>query len=391
MSSNSDSPPPTAACLSVNAAVNGFSAHTVPSSSSTACHAQQPVPSGIPTSPWAGAGAPQQSVSVFSLFIPGDPLNTVQYITDPAWPADLRLDCSLCNWEEWSRRLKLICRGQGFTEWLDVTFMPPDAALYPRAHRIWTLNDHSLKSFILCHISQQDYEAVRDLPDSRTVFAELRRRYEKLGRHMQILLLVKAMKVQFRPGVPLSQTLGEIETIFEKIEAIGPPDYDQLKVAVAIHALGDHYPNLQSAILSITKQENFSIDDVARRIFEEDDPIRNREYHGLLPPSTSLVRQARGRTRPTCPHYKPVGHFVDFCTQPGGKMEGRSPKDAKAAQAARRASQELQRTGTASQPQSASANAVLTDTNLSSAVFSSKPLTVINGVPCILVPTPTAV
>lgn len=280
----------------------------------------------------------QQSVSAFSQFIPGDPLNTVQYITDPAWPADLRLDCSLCNWEEWSRRLKLICDGQGFTDWLDVAFIPPDATLDPRAHRVWTLNDRSLKSFILCHISQQDYETVCDLPDSRTVFAELRRRYKKLGRHMQILLLVKVMEAQFRPGVPLSQTWDEIETAFEKIEAIGPPDCDQLKIAVAIHALGNRYPNLRSTILSITKQENFSIDDVARRIFEEDDLIRNREYQELFTPSAALVSQVRRRTRPTCSHCKRVGHLVDFCTQPGGKMEGRSLKDAKAAQAARRAS-----------------------------------------------------
>jgi hypothetical protein len=208
---------------------------------------------------------------------------------------------------------------------------------------------------------------------------------------MQVLLLVKAMKLQFRPGVPLSQTLDEIETVFEKIKAIGPLDYDQFKIAVAIHALGNHYPNLQSTIISITKQENFSVDDVARCIFEEDDLIRNREYQELLTPSTALASQVRGRTRPTCSHCKRLGHLVDFCTQPGGKMEGRSPKDAKAAQAARRASQGFQRTGTSSQPQSGSAKVVLTDTNPSSAVFSSNPLIVINGVSYIHVPTPTAV
>ena len=152
-----------------------------------------------------------------SHFIVGDPLNIVQYMNAPTWPADLRLDRSKSNWNEWSLRLTLTCDRQGFTEWLDETFPPPDRAADPLAHRVWTINDRSLKAFILLHVSQRDYKAVCDLPSSRDVFNELRKRHEKfLGPHTQILLLKQAMDQRFRPGVPLSQTLGEIDMLCEK-------------------------------------------------------------------------------------------------------------------------------------------------------------------------------
>jgi len=172
MSSGTTSP--AAAGSSANAAATGSLAHTASSSLSPAPSTQQPQSpsSGIQTS--SSNGVPQQSAPASSQFVAGDPLNTMQYINDPAWPTDLRLDRSRCSWIEWSQRLKLICDRQGFTDWLDVAFPPPDPTTEPRAHRVWTVNDRSLKAFILQNISQQDYEAVCNLPDSRTVFAELR-------------------------------------------------------------------------------------------------------------------------------------------------------------------------------------------------------------------------
>src|SRR5260221_6660343 len=101
--------------------------------------------------------------------------------------------------------------------------------------------------------------------------------HENLGSHTQILLIEKAMKIRFRPGVLLTQTWDEIDTITEKIKAIGPIDYDQLKTAFAIHALADHYSNLQSTVQAMTKQDKFTVSDVSKRITEEEDLIRNRD------------------------------------------------------------------------------------------------------------------
>lgn len=370
---------------SANAAATGSLAHAVTSSLSPAPSTQQlqSPSSGIQTS--TSTGVPQQFAPASSQFVAGDPLNTVQYINDPAWPTDLRLDRSSYNWIEWSQRLKLICDRQGFTDWLDVTFPPPDPAAEPRAYRVWTINDRSLKAFILLNISQQDYEEVCNLPDSRTVFAELRKCYEKLGRHTQILLLVKVMKIEFHLSTPLSQTWDEMDTILEKIKAIGPFDHDVFRTAVIIHALGDsYYDNLRLDILSITKQPDFSYDDVVQRIRQEDVLIRIREDR-VPPSSTDLVRQAMTRTRPTCSHCKRAGHLADICTQPGGKMEGRSLKDAKAAQ--RAASQRSSRAGnSSSQSQIVSANVARTENQPSANVSqTSRPLIMINGVAYTLV------
>ena len=289
---------------------------------------------------------PAPAVHPASYKITGDPLNTIQYINNPAWPAEFRLDRSLANWNEWSHRLKRLCKRQGFSAWLNMDFTPPHPISEARAHRIWTVNDESLSAFIMEHISAQDYKAVCDLPDSRTIFAELRKRHENLGSHTQILLIERAMKIRFRPGVPLTQTWDEIDTITEKIKAIGPIDYDQLKTAFAIHALADHYGNLQSTVQAITKQDKFSASDVAKRISEEEDLIRNRDDQNTLAPSTAFATPStttpatanatKPRTRTTCANCRRVGHFTEFCIQPGGKMAGRTLEEAKAAYKASR-------------------------------------------------------
>ena len=262
-------------------------------------------------------------------------LYTIQYINDPSWPADLRLDCSLSNWPEWSRRLKLLCKRQGFGPWLEGSLPAPDPT-EQRAYHIWTINDQSLTGFILQYVSEEDYKDVCDLPNSRAIFAELRNRHEKLGPQSQILLLEKAIRTEFTPGVRLTQTWDELDTLIRRIKAIGALDYDRLQIACAIKGLGKHYENLQSILQSITNMPNFTIKDIHRRIAEEDQLIRSREEQGLLPSSAALISQTKTRAKTTCSHCKRVGHFAEFCVQPGGKMAGRSLEEAKAAYRASR-------------------------------------------------------
>jgi transposase InsO family protein len=305
----------------------------------------------------------------------------VQYINDPSWPADLRLDRAKSNWNEWSHRLRLICDGQGFTDWLDDTFPPPDPATEPRAHRIWTINDRSLRAFILRYISQLDYKGVCDLPTSRAVFAELRKRHEKLGPHSRMMLIKRGMEQCFRPGVPLSQTLGEIDSIVERIKATGPIDPDELKAAFIINALGEFYDQLQSNVQSLTNTASFCSDHVVQRVLQEEDLIRNREGHAAQNSSTALAAQSAGkaRVRPVCSNCKRASHLADFCIQPGGKMEGRSIDDTKAAQHAASQRTAPQRSA---QPTQSSAHVATTDQNK---VTPAAPIT-INGISYTLVP-----
>ena len=193
------------------------------------------------------------------------------------------------------------------------------------------------------------------------MFAELRERYEKLGSHMQILLMEKATRTEFTPGTRLAQTWDELDTLMRRVKAMGPLDYDQLQSACAIKGLGKHYEHLQLTLQSITNQPGFALRDIARRIIEEDNLIRNREEQGLLPTSTAFASQTadRSRTRATCSHCKRVGHFTVFCIQPGGKMAGRTLDEAKAAYRASRGQQKAENTPPA---QSTSANVAATGT-----------------------------
>ena len=274
-------------------------------------------PQGIQPSTPAGGTVPQSlpGIQLISLpasyqFISGDPLYTVLQVNDHSWPAAFILDRDQANWTEWSHCLKLLCKTLCLLDWLDPAFIPPDATTDARGHRIYSLNDQSLTGFMLRHISQLDYKAVWDLKSSRAVYAELRRRHEKLGSHAQILLIEKVMKIEFVPGTRIAQTWDEIDTLIEKIKAIGPLDYDQLKTAIAIKALGRHYENLQSNIQSITKQPNFSVADVASRLLQEDDHIRNREDFCLYLPRSLLKPLPQGVVH-WAPAPDPLVHTVN--------------------------------------------------------------------------------
>ena len=198
------------------------------------------------------------------------------------------------------------------------------------------------------------------------------------------------MKVEFCPGTCISQTWDKINTLIKRIKAIRPLNYDQLKTAVAIKALGRHYENLQLTIQSITKQLNFLVNNVTNCLLEEDDHICNCEAQGLLPVATALAAQATtpatcisgNWTRPTCSHCKRTGHYANFCIQPGGKMAGCSLKEVMAAY------HTLKGKCTDNQPQSSSANIAIVNSNTStSANATNNPPFVINRVQHIPMPT----
>lgn len=144
-----------------------------------------------------------------------------------------------------------------------------------------------------------------------------------------------------------------------------PAAVHKFRTLATIKASGRHYETLQSAILSKTKQPNFTVQDVINRLIEEDDHICNHEAQGFLPTVTALASQtvtARTRTRPLCSHCKRNGHYADFCIQPGGKMAGRTLEEAKAAY---RASPRQQRTEDIPKNQPTSANVAVAHRHLS--------------------------
>jgi hypothetical protein len=112
------------------------------------------------------------------------------------------------------------------------------------------------------------------------------------------MLIKQGTHVAFRPGVPISETLEEIDMIYSKIKAIGPIEPDQLKSVFILKALGKHYDQLQSQIMSLTNVPNFTSDILVNRMLQEEMFIRGREDAGHSNP-TALITQSKPRNRPS--------------------------------------------------------------------------------------------
>jgi transposase InsO family protein len=292
----------------------------------------------------SAAASNQQSIdsghvsgNTVSAIGPDDVLFTTQYVNDNSWPADFELDINLGNWPQWNRHVTLLSDRQGFTDWLNGTLSRPPKATHAKAHHIWAINDRSLKAFLLSHISQRDYDSVCTLPTAHSVFEALQKTHENQGLHAKLVLLKQAIDTRFQPGVPLDQTMDDIRALHKRIIRMGPIDDDELLSIILINALNGNFESLQSNIMSLSQEANFSSQIVERRLTTEANLIRRRTEQNPAAASTVLAAQSlgyNGKPRSLCTHCKKPGHLADFCIHPGGKMAGRPIEEARNAQRA---------------------------------------------------------
>ena len=186
-----------------------------------------------------------------------DHFPSVQFISETAWPSNLCLNCSKSNWEEWSLQMSLIADRHGFTDWLDGSFPQPDVTIDAKGHRTWKTNDRSLKAFILQHILRTDYQVVTNLTSAASVFRTLCKCHQDLGTHTQVTLITKVFNTCFRPSIPMSHVIEELDSLHTRILTIGPLDSDHLRTAFLVNALGEHYPHLQSMIRNSYENPSF--------------------------------------------------------------------------------------------------------------------------------------
>jgi gag-polypeptide of LTR copia-type len=305
----------------------------IPSSSIMASNISQS--DGTPAAPVATQQSSNTpTATTVTALGPDDVLLTMQYINDNAWPADFELDIDTGNWPLWLRRISLLADRQGFTDWLDGTIPRPDKATHPKAHHIWVSNDRSLKAFLLSHVSQRDYDNACTLSTAHEVFEELRKTHEKQGIHAKLVLMTQAMNTRFRADVPLSKTLDDVRALHKRIIQMGPISDDQLYTIFLVNALND-IEALQSNVIGLANDSNFTSKDVVRRLLQEDQLVRRRAEQNTPTTSVSiLAAQGQGKPRSLCTHCKKPGHLADFCIKTGGKMAGRSIEEARTAQRA---------------------------------------------------------
>ena len=151
---------------------------SAPDASSTPASNSTPADSSltaglVPEASVASPATTTQTLAPSVPFTPGNPLHTMQYISDTSWPANLQLNHSKSNWKERNLHLTLLINHQGFTNWLHGLYPQPDATKEPKGHHVWVVNDCSLKVFILQHVSHADYKAISYLSTSSAIFNAL--------------------------------------------------------------------------------------------------------------------------------------------------------------------------------------------------------------------------
>jgi gag-polypeptide of LTR copia-type len=215
---------------------------------------------------------------------------------------------------------------------------------------VWWTNNNLLRRFIIQHISTYDFDIILPLVLASEIYNVLRTRHEKLSLHAHVIFNKKLSKTHFRRNVPLTQTLTVIKALHQSIVNLGPYDADHMLCTYILYSLGLEFCELQSTIQAMTLDPNCTSATIIQRLEFEEELNQRRGDQGLeaYPDALSNALVARSGSssqpqnacdcppRPTCTNCRCVGHTINFCIQPGGKMAGRTIEEAQAAQMAMR-------------------------------------------------------
>jgi hypothetical protein len=250
------------------------------------------------------------------------------FISNTAWPADLKLDRLKANWVDWDRRLNLVVDQRHFSEYLNGTFPCPDATDHPKAARNWRSNNRTLRAFILEHVSNFDYGIASVHLDAHDVYQTLRHNHEFLGLHAQVLIIKEALSTRFNMSTPLLKTLDNIDKLHSRFVKMGKMDDDKLKIILIVNALADHYHGLQSTITTMLQNPAVTSEDVKKRILMEEEILSSRRSVE----TTALAAVMSRNNRPICSNCKHPNHCTEYCIAASGQMAGKTIDDTRTAQ-----------------------------------------------------------
>ena len=276
--------------------------------------------------------------------LPNDIKVTKRTIEGATWPADLILDLGKSNWLEWSCQLGLLVLQHGLTPWLEGTLTCPNALVSPDDHRVWTNNDDALRGFIRDHISSADIEHVEfsGCTTAHDLFVTLRSLHEHQGTYTQISLLMKLLEIRIIYNTPLRDTFAEMRGYFRRITAMGKIKDDDILTAILLHSISDRFgpfASLRQAVQDLSHRPNVDFDMIAKCILDQVElnrrcqPTNFSSTHiPILNPSAFAALNSLQRAqKPVCSNCKRTNHLTDYCTSSGGKMSGRTVKEARAA------------------------------------------------------------
>ncbi|KAI9429979.1 hypothetical protein H4582DRAFT_2087783 [Lactarius indigo] len=211
-----------------NATTGGATAAAGATTAAAAATATAPATTTGTTTGTSSSGNPSGD-QTRSVFVNGILLTERTLMPDSTWPADLILDRSKSNWEDWNLRLSYVVDRQA----IDLNF-------------------------------------VRKLGTAHEVYERLRKHHEQIGLHAQILLIKEALSVCFEPNTSLVVTANKIKQLWERIVKMGNFDNNKLLTVLLLNALTDNFPQLQSFLNGLLNEPLFSSDKVMERLEDED-------------------------------------------------------------------------------------------------------------------------
>jgi hypothetical protein len=263
-------------------------------------------------------------------------IHALTFNSDSNWPADLILDSSKGNWQEWDRRIRTIVDQRGFCAYLNGTLPCPDETLHAAAAYSWSVSDQALCAFLLEHVSDNDYKVASVHDDSASVYNNLHDINQNQGPFAKVKVIKEALSIRFSPNAPLSQTFDHISKLHARFIRMGKLTDDQWLSVFALNALGDHYPRLQTSVNDLLASPLTTSVDIRSRLVQEEQTTGSGSG---ISPETTLAAISSKPPRPICTHCKRTGHRTEFCIATGGAMAGKMIDEARAAQEAARNAQ----------------------------------------------------
>jgi hypothetical protein len=158
---------------------------------------------------------------------------------------------------------------------------------------------------------------------------------------------MKVLEIQFNCNTPFRDTLAQIRTYSRRITAIGKIKIDDIFTAILLRSLSDPSApfHLRQAAQKLSHLPNISFEMTTKCILALDqvEPFRRRYEHELsqpvnrftevpLPNQSAFATNTRqSGPKPVCSNCKRDNHSTEYCMSPGGKMSGRTVKEARAA------------------------------------------------------------
>ena len=271
----------------------------------------------------------------------------------PTWPANLRLSLNANNWLEWSRKLINGLKMAQLHVYPLGLLACPNQHLDRSSHRNWHGNDQMILGYITAHIFPSESQYITNCVTSADAYRMLRQRHEKHGGLKQTQLIQQLMHVHFEHSLANSNAImTHIRDLVYRIKQIGTIDVAKLACLFLVHGLRSTHPLIHEALVPVLMDGMLTMDELERKLmyhyelemtynpdqfaFPAASPVLSQSplasvHSSPTSPTVALPASLPPRAN-VCPNCKNLGHSIDFCVAPGGKMEGYTTADAIACQ-----------------------------------------------------------